>query len=365
MVRISKKRKGQGRSKGRPNAVNGSDGDGRDGLYFASPRTGLKFIHTGCTLLDCVLGGGWPLSRVSNVVGDKSTGKTLLAIEASANFAQQYPKGLIRYREAEAAFIPSYAEALGMPLDRVELWDEEEMGKPFATVETFEEDLKDFLRVCREDNLPGLYIVDSLDALSDNDELERKTGEATYGTAKSKAMSQMFRKLVREIESADVHLMVISQVRDNIGAMFAASKYKRSGGHALDFYATHVIYLTHLKTMVRTVSKVKRVTGVRIGAKCTKNKVSLPMRSCDFDLMFGFGLDDLGAALRWLDEVGRLGSLGYKAKSAKDILAIADEMEDTEYRDFTKEIGEQTRVVWADIEKGFLPKRRKYDTHVT
>ena len=28
------------------------------GLYFSSPKENIKFIRTGCTMLDCVLGGG-------------------------------------------------------------------------------------------------------------------------------------------------------------------------------------------------------------------------------------------------------------------------------------------------------------------
>ena len=54
------------------------------GLYFTSPKKNYDFIRTGCTLLDCVLGGGWALGKVANIVGDKSAGKTLLAMEAIA-----------------------------------------------------------------------------------------------------------------------------------------------------------------------------------------------------------------------------------------------------------------------------------------
>src|ERR1019366_3976564 len=89
------------------------------GNYFSSPKTGIEFISSGCHNLDLALGGGWAEGRVSNIVGDKSTGKSLLAIEACANFAIKYPKGTIRYREAEAAFDRPYAEALGMPVDHV------------------------------------------------------------------------------------------------------------------------------------------------------------------------------------------------------------------------------------------------------
>jgi hypothetical protein len=38
-----------------------------------------------------------------------STGKTLLCIEAAANFGRKYPKGRIRYLEAESAFQKDYA----------------------------------------------------------------------------------------------------------------------------------------------------------------------------------------------------------------------------------------------------------------
>jgi RecA/RadA recombinase len=63
------------------------------GNYFTNPKTKLKFISTGCKMFDLALGGGWAENRISNIVGDKSTGKTLLCIEAAANFAHQVPQG--------------------------------------------------------------------------------------------------------------------------------------------------------------------------------------------------------------------------------------------------------------------------------
>src|SRR5258708_4237909 len=112
--------------------------------FFAKRSEDLDFFSTGCTLLDCTIGGGWVLGRIGNVIGDRSTGKTLLAIEACANFVRTYPKGRMRYREAEAAFDRSYAEALGMPIDRVEFGDEDK----FRTVSDFFKDLGEFLDKC-------------------------------------------------------------------------------------------------------------------------------------------------------------------------------------------------------------------------
>src|SRR5215813_4004785 len=90
------------------------------GHYFSRRSNSIEFIPSGAAVLDCTLGGGWPLSRISNIVGDESTGKTLMAIEACANFAQMYEKVNIYYRESESAFDEPYAEALGMPVDRVQ-----------------------------------------------------------------------------------------------------------------------------------------------------------------------------------------------------------------------------------------------------
>src|ERR1700760_3438075 len=80
------------------------------GLYFGKPRTDMQFISSGSTMLDLALGGGWARRRIANVVGDSSSGKTLLMIEMAANFVMQEPKARIRYREAEEAFDDNYAK---------------------------------------------------------------------------------------------------------------------------------------------------------------------------------------------------------------------------------------------------------------
>ena len=77
--------------------------------YFEE-KSDIQFLSSGCTLLDCVLGGGYPIGRIVNTVGDKFTNKTGLMIEACANFALTYPKGNIWYGEFEAAFDKDYAE---------------------------------------------------------------------------------------------------------------------------------------------------------------------------------------------------------------------------------------------------------------
>src|ERR1700678_202644 len=128
------------------------------GSYFASPKKNLNFVRSGSKLLDLALGGGWAKGRIANIIGDKSTGKSLLCIEAAANFVNQYPKGQVKYRESEAAFDIPYAEALGMPVNNVDFGN-----KPIETVEDLFEDLDG---VIKKASGPILYICDSLDSLS-------------------------------------------------------------------------------------------------------------------------------------------------------------------------------------------------------
>jgi recombination protein RecA len=300
------------------------------GLYFSSAKENIQFINSGCTLLDCVLGGGWPLGRIVNIVGDKSTGKTLLAMEAIANFFRQYPKGYCWYNEAESAFDVDYAKALGIPFDRVTFIQD------CNTVEELFNSVREI--ILGEPDVPALYIMDSLDSLSDAAEMERDIEKGNYGAAKAKMLSEFFRRVTQGIAKSNVCLMIISQVRDNINASMFAEKHTRSGGKALDFYASIVLWLANVGKIKQTKNKIERVVGVHIRANCKKNKVTLPYRTCDFDITFGFGIEDEKASLAFLKEVGKPVVANMGAESLRD-LVIQE---------------------WFRIEASFIPARRKY-----
>lgn len=316
----------------------------------------LPFVNSGCGLFDCALGGGYVLGRVANLVGDKSTGKTLLAIEAATNFLRRYPTGIVRYLEAEAAFDQEYAQALGMPTERVEFVE------GVDTVEGMFEDMQKTIDLLN--GRPCWYVVDSLDSLSDRAESERKVGEGgTYGTGKSKAMSEGFRRLVRRIEESHMGVLVISQIRENIGVTFG-SKYTRSGGKALDFYSSHVVWLAEMGKIKRTARGVERVTGVSIKARVTKNKVGLPYREVTFPILFGYGVDDVTSAVEFLMDLKFGGQVLDELRLAKTTYKAAI----LRQRDKGPAALNEWRTVldaaclkaWREIEVDFLPAAGKY-----
>jgi recombination protein RecA len=327
-------------------------------MYFASPqKAGVGTFSSGCQLLDCVLGGGWAVGRMVNLVGDKSSGKTLLAIEATANFALKFPNGRIRYAEVESAFDKSYAAALGMPVERIEF--PEDKGTSIFTIEDLFQDLDKTIEENLKNPRETLYIVDSYDALSDKAEVSREIDAASYGGSKAKQGSQLFRRLVQKLDDTKITLFIISQIRDNIGVTFGA-KYSRSGGHALDFYASQIVWLAEVGKMKKTISKVERPYGVEVKAKCTKNKIGLPFRECVFPIIFGYGVDDVYAALSWLNDIDRLSEVGMTSQWKRQLTLLRDSGDKMKFLKKRTEIAEVTAREWSAIEEKFLPTMTKY-----
>jgi recombination protein RecA len=175
---------------------------------------------------------------------------------------------------------------------------------------------------------------------------------------KQKQLGQMFRRLTQGMSRSRIHFLIISQVRENIGAMFG-NKYRRSGGKALDFYASQVVYLSHLKTLNKTIGGIKRATGVQVKVKCTKNKISLPFRECEFSIRFGYGIDDLSASLEFLEQAGKAKEV-LNGTKLSTYLTDADKLDDAEYRKQLIGVRKAVRRTWREVDEKFAPPRRKY-----
>ncbi len=323
--------------------------------YFASEKP-IEFISTGCQLLDCALGGGIAEGRVTNIVGNKSSGKTLLAIEISANFYQKYKgKADTNYHEAESAFDKPYAAALGMPVEVINFAGEDD-PKNDNTVEYFYELLDAKIEELKKTKKPCLWITDSLDALTDRAELDRAIDEGSYGGNKPKKMSELFRRLIVKMGEVNLTLVIISQIRDKVGATFG-KKTTRSGGKALDFYASQILFIVEISKLRKTFRKVKRVYGINVKATCEKNKVGLPFREAEYSVLFGYGIDDITTSLNWLHSVDSLEELDIAKANIGKVAKLM--MEDPD-PDFFAEVKQLVKDVWKEIDIGFLPKGKKY-----
>jgi len=238
------------------------------------------------------------------------------------------------------------------------------------TVETMFEVLDEQILPSHEKSKqPGIFIIDSLDAISDRAELNRKIDDATFGGNKAKKLSEFFRRITARVEQSKIHLMVISQIRDNIGVTFG-SKKTRSGGKALDFYASQILWLAEKKKHKKSVNKIERPVGIQVVANCKKNKVGLPFRTCEFPIYFGYGVDDFVAHLHFLREAGYLQEVVHITGIDKDtcpqrevdafIRKYRSDLSSEDFNKVRKELNKIVIKVWEKIEKSFLPKYSKY-----
>jgi len=261
------------------------------------------WIPSGSTMLNLALTGrydrAFEAGRIYNIIGDKAVGKTLLAMETltCAYYTLKDLELKLVYDDAETAFNHEHAKALGCPMNKIELISSD-------SVEDF------FYNICEtmsslKNEQALIYVLDSLDALTTEEEKKIDITDGTYGTQKAKKMSEIFRRILQMVEKTNTILIIISQIRENIGTMFGR-KWKRSGGKALDFYASSIIILSELGKIKKNVGGFERVIGIDVGVQIEKNKQWKPYRSCAFPIVFNYGIDDTTSCVNFLIEVKRI-----------------------------------------------------------
>lgn len=332
----------------------------------------VDLISSGSDLLDLALGGGFPLGKVINVVGDKSSGKTLLICEAIARAYKKYNKDIqVFYDDTEAGFSFDTEEIWGfkMPV----LMDKKDEDDCSETVEDLISSVKKRLEPYLKSKTPCVYIVDSLDGLTSEQEIEhaearekarenntKQTG--TYGTQKAKLLSEFFRLVKNDLKDSNCLLIVISQIRDKIGVTFGR-KWSRSGGRALDFYCAQTIVLAEVEKIENTVHGQKRKVGVRIRAKVDKNKIGKPFREVDFQILFDYGVDNIDSNLCFLfdllTETGKTKKRvdvewdGKKFSSREDLIQYIEE------NNQEQKLLKAVQKKWYEIEDSFKPQRKR------
>jgi len=325
-------------------------------------------FSTGCTLVDFVVSGvpgcfGFQAGKFVNICGDKSAGKTILAMQTIA-------EGVLKYKD-KFRFIYDDAES-GNTFDSISMFgfSMEDRTVQSDTVERAFYNIRKFCESLKEDEL-GIYVLDGLDALTskEQDDLaderirafdnDKEFDKGSYGMSKQKFLSNtFFPQLAGVVEKKNVLVIIISQIRENID-MFSFEKYRRSGGKALDFYANAVVWLATQKKIM----KKDRYVGVVVKAKTTKLKAPRPFRECSFSILFDYGIDDLGSCLDYIFELrteqGELKSKRDKIEW-KGVEYTRDKLiEKIEQDNEEQELTNMTIEKWERLEQSIHSNRKK------
>jgi len=262
------------------------------------PSQTMEVIPSGCIGIDEALGvGGYPRGRIVEVFGPESSGKTTLCLHAIAE--AQRKGGVAAFIDAEHAFDPTYAKAIGVRLSDLLL----------SQPDSGEQALEIAEALTRSEAI-SVVVIDSVAALTPQAEIDGNMGDAHMGL-QARLMSQALRKLTAICHKTNTTLMFINQLRQKIGVVFGNPE-TTTGGNALKFYAS-------VRLDVRRIGQLKKadeVYGSRTRVKVIKNKCAPPFKQAEFDVRWGIGIDhaadliDRGVETGVIDKRGAYLSFG-------------------------------------------------------
>lgn len=272
----------------------------------------VQFIPTGLGVFNMALSdrveGGFLPGTIANLIGDSSTGKTLCAYNIFAEVCRipYFDNHELIHDDIESALTFDVARMFGQKTaDRVRP-PQGTVDNPIPSDTLQKLQLNLHKRLTAKEPRPFIYIVDSLDALTSLEEKAETDANmkaldkgndinGSYGMAKAKAMSSMLRQITQQIKTTDSFVLIISQTRDNTQRMSSWSDAKkvRSGGKALEFYCSQIVWLDHAGQIKN--EDVKLVIGNRTRARITKNRCNGKYRVVEWSTYYDYGTDDIGS----------------------------------------------------------------------
>lgn len=329
-------------------------------------------LSTGSTTLNLACSGNWrggvPMGTYGLLAGDSDSGKTWLARTMLAEAANNpaFDNHRLIFTDPEHGSLMDMKYFFGKKLtSRLEEREDVETTEQFYY--KVDDDLKD--------GRPFVHVLDSMDALQsekDQEQFEkekkasRKQGGAedvtgSYGTQKAKKNSGRLRVIANKIKASDSILILIAQLRQNIGFGATMNPKVISGGMSLKYYAHLVLWTASKGSIKKKVKNKDRELGTEVLVKVKKNRLQGKKRSALFPIYHSFGIDDVGSCVEylleeghWTASKGRFAAPEFEFSGSKEQLIKKIEEEDAE-TELRALVGE----VWTQIEDGCKVERKK------
>jgi RecA/RadA recombinase len=281
------------------------------------PNKKEPMFPSGSTLLNLACSdsiNGWiTLGRIVTLPGKSAAGKSILALTGMAEAARlrRFAGYDFIYDDAEEACSFELAKLFGKDFSQrlTPPGGYSDEGLPIHS-DTIQ-DCKNFILKRIKKGNPFIYVVDSLDALSSDEEMEReyaiaikkatseeqvKEIKGSYKTEKARAINTLFRTVKNGIMKTKSVLIIVQQDRKKFGGGFGAPEWTTAGGDAPFYYSSIQVHMVKTKTHKNNGIK----TGVHVIADVTKNKLTGKLRTVEFDIYYDYGIDDITSMIDFL-----------------------------------------------------------------
>ena len=279
---------------------------GEDTVFFdGNIATKYEAISTGSPKLDEAIGiGGIPMGRITQLAGQESSGKTMLALSCIREYLNKNPENTALFIDAEYTYDPAWAEKQGVDTSRVMVIKTNDAKAIFEgligtvkenkTTKKVTKSMKGILDHVIEGTDPrfknlGIIVLDSIAVLNTPLELAAEVGKANMAPI-PRFMSTELKKLTPIVAQANVAFIGINQVRVNLGQMFGDPSTS-PGGKALKHACSLML---NMAPVFSAGSVIEDDSGERIGhtvrAKIQKNKVGAPFRQAEYKIEYQKGV---------------------------------------------------------------------------
>lgn len=266
-------------------------------------------LPTGIDLLDAILGGGFAAGKFSMIVGNPGTFKSALLGQIIGTSQKKYKgKLLAAYKDSEQTMSKKRLYELGVKYPPINPIDHVTVESVFRTIEAF---------CCfKEKNsmvhVPSIIAWDSLANTSTEKEMEGDNLDPSKVMGlKARILSSCLPVYISKMSEYNVSLIAINQLREKIdmGVFKTANPLRylgqktMPGGNAVQYNAFHLLLLS-----VATDLKEEQwgFSGVKLNAKCVKNKFFTPNIPIELIVDFNTGVSNFWTNYNFLVETKRI-----------------------------------------------------------
>jgi len=308
--------------------------------FFSSGNLGINYA------ISEKANGGFPEGLVTEIYGDHSTGKSLIAYHALVE--TQKRGGWAILIDTEYAFNQYWFDKIGGDNERL-------VYKNYDTIEdvfNYLDGIVDTIRIKHKSNVPVTIVWDSLAATSTKAEIE-KGMDSSEMAMRARKSGQGFRKVLGKLKKNNITLLIINQIRSTM--QMYGPDVDTVGGKAAKFAASVRMEVRKGKVIMgEDKHGNKTEIGINGKVKVTKNRLRSPFAVSEFVVYWDEGIDPISG---YLDACLREGLI---IKPSQGWYAYKNTPEDKfRQKDFA-EVLEKHPELLGDISNLSLDKFKKY-----